>query len=172
VNQPEAGWVTIAVLGKTRGNRGEITAVSLSSKPERFQTLREVFLFGSGQRFEVESTWFHMETLVFKFRGVDTISAAELLNGCEVRVPASERVPLDEDEFFESDLIGCDVFDATGGDRLGTVTAWEDAGGHGCLVVDDTLMIPFVRKICQEIDPARRRIAVELPAGLKDLNRP
>lgn len=172
MNLPDAGWVTIAVLGKTRGNRGEITAISLSSKPERFQALREVFLFGKGQRFEVESTWFHMETLVFKFRGVDSISEAELLTGCEVRVPASERIPLDENEFFESDLIGCTVFDAAGGGPLGTVTAWEDSGGHGCLVVDDSLMIPFVRTICKEIDPARRRIAVELPEGLKDLNRP
>jgi 16S rRNA processing protein RimM len=172
VNLPEAGWVTIAILGKTRGNRGEITATSLSSKPERFQALQEVFLFGTGQRLEVESTWFHMETLVFKFRGVDSISDAETLTGCEVRVPVDQRVPLDENEFFESDLIGCAVFDAAGGQQLGTVTAWEDAGGHGCLIVNDSLMIPFVRTICKEIDPTHRRIAVELPAGLKDLNQP
>ena len=171
MNLPEAGWVAIAVLGKTRGNRGEITAFSLSSKPERFQALREVFLFGTGQRFEVESTWFHMGTLVFKFRGVDTISDAEPLTGAEVRVPAADRAPLDENEFFQSDLIGCDVFDSSGGERIGTVTGWEDSGGHGLLVVDDTLLVPFARSICKEIDPVRRRILVELPEGLKDLNR-
>jgi ribosomal 30S subunit maturation factor RimM len=38
------------------------------------------------------------------------------------------------------------------------------------LVVDNGLLIPFVRAICVEIDPAARRIAVELPEGLKDLN--
>ena len=37
---------TIAVLGKTRGNRGEITRHSAGSKPERFEDLREVCLFG------------------------------------------------------------------------------------------------------------------------------
>jgi ribosomal 30S subunit maturation factor RimM len=39
-------------------------------------------------------------------------------------------------------------------------------------VVGEDLMIPFARAICVEIDPAARRIAVELPEGLKDLNRP
>ncbi len=170
MNLPDAGWVTIAVLGKTRGNRGEITAVSFSSKPERFQSLTEVFLFGTGQRFEVETTWFHMGTLVFKFRGVDYIADAEQLYGAEVRVPAEQRVPLDENEFFQSDLVGCEVYDSINGERLGKVTGWEDAGGHGLLVINGSLLVPFSRSICKQIDPAARRIAVELPEGLKDLN--
>ena len=45
-------------------------------------------------------------------------------------------------------------------------------GGAGLLVVDSNLLIPFARSICVEIDPAAKRIAVELPEGLKDLNRP
>jgi len=59
--------------GQDPGNRGELTAFPLSGKPERYRALEEVFLFGSGARYEVESTWFHNGTLVFKFRGVDTI---------------------------------------------------------------------------------------------------
>jgi len=39
----------------------------------------------------------------------------------------------------------------------------------GRLVVTGGMMIPFARAICVEIDVARRRIAVELPEGLKDL---
>ncbi len=168
------GWVTVAVLGKTRGNRGEVTAYPLSSRPERFESLKEVFLFGTGERYEVESTWFHSDTLIFKFKGVDSISSAELLSGAEVRVPVSERIPLEEGEFFQDDLIGCDVIDRRSGESIGKVSAWDDGGGAGLLVVgagDDALLIPFARSICVEIDPAARRIAVELPEGLKDLNR-
>jgi 16S rRNA processing protein RimM len=171
VIRPEAEWVTVALLGKTRGNRGEVTAFALSGKPERYQALQEVFLFGTGERFEVESTWFHSGALIFKFRGVDTISDAERLAGAEVRVPMSERMPLEAGEFYQSDLLGCDVVDRRTGDRLGRVSGWEEGGGAGLLVVDEDLLIPFVRAICVEIDPAARRIAVELPEGLKDLNR-
>lgn len=172
MSEPEAAVVAVALLGKTRGNRGEITAVALSSKPERFQNLKTVRLSGHDAPFEVEETWFHSGTLIFKFRGVDTISDAERLSGAEVRIPVSERLPLEENEYFQSDLVGCDVVERKTGKALGRVTAWEDSGGHGILVVNGKLMIPFARSICVDIDPAARRIAVELPEGLLDLNAP
>jgi len=165
----EAGWVAVAILGKTRGNRGEITAFALSSKPERYQELREVYLFGSGQKAEVESVWFHSGVLVFKFRGVDSISDAERLSGMEVRIPLEHRMPLEENEFFQSDLVGCEVVDHRSGESLGKVTSWEEGGGSGLLAVGE-LLIPFARAICVEIDPAARRITVALPEGLKELN--
>jgi 16S rRNA processing protein RimM len=176
-NDEDTGWVAVAQIGKTRGNRGEVTAVALSNKPERYQALKEVFLFApdapaGGEKYEVESTWFHLATLVFKFRGVDTISDAERLYGREVRIPAVQRVTLDEGEYFQSDLIGCEVVDRRTGESLGRVTGWDDGGGSGLLIVDDDLLVPFARSICVEIDPAAKRIAVELPEGLKDLNRP
>lgn len=161
--------MTVALLGKTRGNRGEVTALALS-KPERCQELREVYLFGAGQRYQVEAAWFHGDTLIFKFRGVDTISQAEMLTGVEVRVPASQRASLEPGEYFQSDLIGCEVVERRSGNALGKVTGWDDSGGPGLLVVEGGVLIPFARSICVEIDPPRRRIVVELPEGLKDLN--
>jgi 16S rRNA processing protein RimM len=172
VISPADGWVAIAVLGKPRGIHGELTAIPLSGKPERYQALDAVFLFGSGARYEVESSWFHQGTLILKFRGVDTMSAAELLRGAEVRVPLDQRAPLEPGEFFQDDLLGCQVIDRRTGQALGSVSGWEDGGGAGLLVVNGGLLIPFARSICVEIDPVAKRIAVDLPEGLKDLNRP
>ncbi|MDQ6676901.1 MAG: 16S rRNA processing protein RimM, partial [Acidobacteriota bacterium] len=93
-------WVTVAVLGRPRGNRGEVTAIPLSSEPARFAELSEVFLFGAGMRVRVESAWFHLGTLVFKFSGIDSISDAEALTGAEVRIPFSERRPLEPGQYY------------------------------------------------------------------------
>src|SRR5947208_247352 len=98
------------------------------SKPERFETLGEVFLFPGGLRQEVDSAWFHDNRLVLKFRGVDTMSAAEELVGFEVRVPRAQRVQLASDEYFESDLIGCEVVERDGGAALGRVVRFSDGG--------------------------------------------
>jgi len=162
-------WVTVAVLGRARGIRGELTAFALS-KPERYASLREVFLFPEGSRREVESAWFHDNRLILKFRGVDSMSDAEELSGCEVRVPLGERIRLEPGEYFESDLIGCEVIERDGA-SLGRVTALQDGGSSGLLEVEGGLLIPFVRTICVAIEPEARRIVVELPAGLKDLNQ-
>ncbi len=171
-------WITIALLGRVRGNRGELTAVPLSDKPERFERLKEVTLFPQdsqadgqeGTKLEVESVWQHIDRLIFKFRGVDSISNAEPWQGSEVRVPVAERVELEPGEYFQSDLIGCEVRERISGDALGKVTAWQDGGGAGLLEIEGSLLIPFAREICVGIDVAAKRILVDLPEGLKDLN--
>ncbi len=165
---PDQDWVTVAILLRARGIRGELAAIPLS-KPERYVTLREVFLFPEGSRREVESAWFHENRLILKFRGVDSMSDAEPLAGCEVRVPRAERIELDPGEYFESDLIGCEVVERNGGAALGRVIALRDGGSSGVLELEGGLLIPFARAICVSIEPEAGRIVVDLPAGLKEL---
>jgi len=118
---------------------------------------------------EVESTWMHGDQLIFKFQGVDTISDAERLAGAEVAIPFEQRAALGEQEYYQSDLIGCEVVDTTGR-SLGVVTDFEETGGTPILQVGDDLLIPFAKSICVTIDPANRRIVVNPPDGLLDLN--
>jgi 16S rRNA processing protein RimM len=170
-------WVTIAVLGKPRGNRGEVTAILLSSHPRRFSTLRSVHLFGladpSSNAFEIERVWEHEGTLIFKFRGIDSISEAEKLRGAEVRIPGTERASTEDGEFYHSDLIGCEVRERSSGRRVGEVTGIEEYGGPVLLALDNgRVLIPFVRAICVEIRPQDRLILADLPEGLEHLNRP
>lgn len=120
--------------------------------------------------FEVEELWEHKGRPVVKFAGVDTITSAEELEGCEIRIPKAERPSAPEDEYYHDDLVGCMVVEAGTGKAIGTVAAWGDYGGGGVLEIDNGVMIPFARSICVEIDVASKRIRVNLPDGLLDLN--
>ena len=64
------------------------------------------------------------------------------------------------------------MWDRKRGDRVGSVIAMREFGGPGLLELDDGLLIPYAKAICVNIDPAARRIDVELPEGLRELNRP
>ena len=137
----------------------------LSSQPDRATSV-----FVNEQPMEIEQTWMHGDELIIKFQGVDTISDAEKLAGAEVATPFEQRAALaDADEVYLSDLMGCEVFDASGR-SLGTVTDFEETGGTPLLRVGDRLLIPFAKSICTQIDPANKRIVVDLPDGLLDLN--
>jgi 16S rRNA processing protein RimM len=164
-----AQWVTVAVLGKSRGNRGEVTAEPFSSKAERYECLKRVYLFGNGQAVDVERVWFHDGVLIFKFAGIDSISDADSLRGAEVRVLLQDRAELEPGEYFQSDLIGCELIERGTGQSLGRVVDWADAGS-GLLVLESGALIPFARSICVEIDPAGKKILVDLPEGLKELH--
>lgn len=177
----EQHWVVIARVVGPRGNRGEVQAVLLCSGPERFHEAVEVFLSREGQpeteyrRLEIEDAWEHKGRVVLKFRGVDSISDAERWRGFEVRVPLSGRPVLPEGQYYQSDLIGCEVRERSTGQVLGKIVEWQEMGGPPLLKVESDdrseLLIPFARSIVTEIDPAGRRVVVELPEGLKDLNR-
>lgn len=166
-------WAALAVLGRPRGNKGEVTAMSLSSKPDRFASLTTVRLSHDDSDYAVERVWDHQGTLVFKFRGVDSISAAEKLRGAEVLVPLAERAPLEAGEFYLDDLVGCEVRDRVSGRLIGKVTGWEEYGGPAVLEVDDgRILIPFVAAICPDVRPDARQIRVDLPEGLESINSP
>jgi 16S rRNA processing protein RimM len=118
---------------------------------------------------EVENTWMHGDHLILKFKGVDTISDAEKLAGAEVAIPFEQRAALAEDEVYQSDLIGCEVFDVSGR-SLGIVQDFQETGGAPLLQVGENLLIPFAKSICTRVDLDRKQITVNLPDGLLDLN--
>ncbi len=158
--------VTIAQLVRPRGNKGELTAVPLSADPER---VRRVFV--NGQEYAVEKVWRHRDRIVFKFAGIDSISAAETLAGADVAIPREDRSVLPDGEYYQTDLVGCSVVTREGR-AIGTVEGWQEHGGPPLLEVragDKDLLIPFARSICFEIDVPGRRIVVDLPEGLDDL---
>ena len=115
----------------------------------------------------------HGDRLIFKFAGIDSISAAEPLAGFEVFIPAEERAELADGEFYLSDLVGCDVVERKTGQTIGVVSDWQEHGGPPLLEVKRNdgreLLVPYAQSICVAIDPGLRRIEVELPEGLVDL---
>lgn len=110
---------------------------------------------------------------VMKLRGIDTISEAERCIGSEIRIPASDLAAPKEGWFYTFQLKGCQVF-AVDGEYIGTVTDVLDSGGAEILKVDlenKETLIPFAQSYLKKIDVQQRRIEVDLPEGLRELNR-
>ena len=156
-------------------------AIPLSDTPGRFGGIVEVYMLdpaapeADGRRFAVESVWEHRGRVVLKLQGVDTIPEAAKFRGNEVRIPLASRPALPAGEFYQSDLVGCVVIERSSGLRLGRVRNWQHHGGPGLLQIEgengEEILVPFASSICVEIDPDARRIVVDLPEGLKELNR-
>ncbi len=173
--------MAVARLARVWGNRGALSGVPLGRDAGGYRPQQRVFAHGArgapGQvvSLEIESVREQRGRLIFKFRGVDSIAQADALAGAEIRVPLAERRPPAPDEFYHSDVVGCQVVEEKSGQPLGVVTGWQEIGGTPLLEVDtgapgQPLLVPFARSICREIDLAGRRIVVDLPEGLKELN--
>jgi 16S rRNA processing protein RimM len=90
-------------------------------------------------------------------------------------VPIEQRAPLEAGNYFVSDLVGCEVWEAGASSSLGSVRDVEFPGGAAPLLAIDTdqgeVLVPLAAEFCVHIDVQAKRIDVSLPEGLRDLNR-
>ncbi len=109
---------------------------------------------------------------VVGFAGVDDVDAAAPLVGCELRIHEHALRTLEDGRYYEHQLAGCRVETVTG-EYVGTVVRVDGGIGASRLVVDGEkgeVLIPFVTDICPDIDMVARRIRIDPPAGLIELN--
>jgi 16S rRNA processing protein RimM len=82
--------------------------------------------------------------------------------------------PLAPGRYYEHELIGC-VVETVGGNEVGVVGRVDSSVGGSRLVVEGArgeVLIPLAEYICREIDTATRRIRIDPPDGLLELNEP
>jgi 16S rRNA processing protein RimM len=195
MTQSPPAWIVLAHLLRPQGRKGEVLAELFTDFPERFQDQRRVFLAApafegeeaEARPAEVVAFWLPVGKnegrVVLQFAGIDTISDAESIAGQDVLIPREERLPLDDESVYISELIGCSVYD--GPLRVGVVEdvrfAMTADGGRRLddaaplLVVTsserDEILIPFAKAFLVAVDTEAKLIEMTLPAGLVEVNR-
>jgi 16S rRNA processing protein RimM len=176
-------WVLLAHIVRPQGRNGEVLADLFTDFPQHFAQRKSLCLRppAGGLRealreAKVESHWLHKGRVVLKFAQVDSIADAETLRGFDVVVPREERIPLEGDAVYVSDLLGMKVIDVSGGGAVdaGEITDVEPEGAGPALLVvrspaGEELLIPFVRAYLRKTDIEGKRLEMDLPRGLLDL---
>lgn len=190
VSAGEDEFITIARIARTQGRKGEVAAALLTDFPERFATRKKLFALcdaaaverktrlnpadqAQRRELELEDHWFHKGMVVLKFAGVDSISDAETLVGCEIQIPLSDRAELGSDEFYVSDLAGCTVTDS--GREIGRIKDVQFGSGEAPLLVvqgEKEQLVPFAAAYIEKVDLEQRRVSMKLPPGLLELDAP
>src|SRR3954470_10239516 len=165
-------FITIARIAKTQGRHGEVAAELHTDFPEKFAERKKLFALGpegkraDGERRELqlEEFWPHKSYVVLKFAGVDSITDAEALVGCELQVPLEQRAALDAGAYV-SDLVGCEVFDRER--PVGTVKDVQFGAGEAPLLVifkgSKEILIPIAQEFIAGIDIEGKRVEMKLP---------
>jgi 16S rRNA processing protein RimM len=167
--------IVVAEILRSRGNRGEVLAVSQTDVPGRLEALKRASVQladGSDVTVEIQEAWPHGDHWVLKFAGCDSIADAQRFRGADLWVSRDERGQLGEGQYFRSDLMGCAVYDSATAEEIGKVIGFEQYGGPLLLSVaagNREVLIPFVPEICAKVDPERKTIGVTLPDGLLEL---
>jgi len=172
-------WDEMAVVGRiarAHGTRGQVIVNVETDFPElRFRPGAELFIrrgAANPEALTLTTVRFQRDRPVVGIAGIDTMDSADALAGLELRVPIEWLAPLPEGAFYHHDLIGCEV-ETQAGERIGTVAAVEGTTAGSRLVVPGArgeILIPLAAAICTTIDTTAKRIVIDPPEGLLELN--
>ena len=155
----------MGVVGRPPGGRGLLHVQSYTADPRD--------LAGYGPLLDDRGgTW----TLAWRTEGIAELrgadgkpladrTAAERLTNRRLYVERDRLPPVEEDEFYLSDLVGLRAEDSAGVE-LGCIATVHDYGAGTSLEIARTgqpLLVPFTRACVPEIDVAAGRVVVVVP---------
>ncbi|ASV85886.1 16S rRNA processing protein RimM [Ochrobactrum quorumnocens] len=157
--------IQLAVIGAAHGIRGEVRVKTYTDDPLAIADYGQLY-DAQGKAYEVLEARSAKTVVVVRFKGVNDRNAAEALNGTELFIDRSQLSDddLDEDEFFQTDLIGLEALDADG-KSYGVVSAVFDFGGGDLIELSlkgkRPMLIPFTEAAVPEINFEEGTIRVD-----------
>jgi 16S rRNA processing protein RimM len=106
------------------------------------------------------------------FDGFARVEDVERLAGLELRVPEEALHQLVEHTYYQHQLVGCAV-ETRSGEPVGRVARVDGGIGGSLLVVHGgrgEILVPLTQAICVEIDIGAKKIRIDPPQGLLELN--
>ncbi len=164
-------YLRVGVITTTHGVRGEVKVFPTTDDPQRFKSLKKVYL-DTGKEllpFEIEGVKFFKNLVILKFKGIDNINDIEKYRGKDLMIPRADAVALEEGEYFIFDLIGSAVF-TEDGDELGVLSEILTTAANDVYVVKTSsgkeVLIPSIKECILDVDVDNKKIIVHLLNGL------
>ena len=124
------------------------------------------------KEFQVESYRLYKAHFIVKLEGIASIDQAQNFIGLEVLIPEADLHTLEEGSYYFHQISGF-LVETKEGKRVGVVKDMLSHKNNDLLVVDrdkKEIFIPFTHAICVEINQKSRKVIIDPPEGLLELN--
>ncbi len=176
MTRPARSLIALGIIRKPHGVRGEASVEPWTDSPDRFAELKTVTLVSPDEsetrEATIEASRAHGDRALVKFASIDSPEDLRNLQDWTIEIPEEEARALEENEYFLHDLVGLTLIDGDGRER-GVVKNVSEGGGGVLLTIDGPngeFDVPFAAAICTNIDLAARKMTVNLPEGIDDLD--
>ena len=158
-------YIEIGEVLRPHGIQGMVKVRPETDAPERFLALAQVWLSqGQGYRTaKVSEASVHDGFVYLRLDGAATRDDAEKQRGLILYVDRANARPLDKDEWFICDLIGCKV-STDQGETIGEVTDVMQPGPNDVFVIRTPrgeALVPVLKSVIVSVDVENRSIVLD-----------
>ncbi len=163
------GYAIVSKILNSFGLKGEAKCSIETDILENITRQKGFYLrYGEKRIFmEVEYIREHHNTVIIKFKGLDTPEAVKFFRGWFLEVKYEDLVPLEEGKFYRFELIGMEVY-STESDFIGIIDDIMSTAAHDVYVIKDEtgneILIPSV--FVERVEKEKNRVVVRLIEGL------
>jgi len=164
-------FVSIGIITKAHGVKGEVVVIPITDEPQQFERLQKISIKsqeGERRDFVIERVKIRPDRIIVKFRDIDNRDHAFVLKGRYVDKAINECKDLPPDEYYIFDLIGLKV-KTTNNFLLGEVTDVLSLPANDVYVVNNgskEYLIPAIKDVVKKVDLEQECILIELLDGL------
>lgn len=162
----------IGTIVNTHGVKGEVRVVPSTFDISRFELLNEVDVRTEkgNLKIKIEHVWYHKQFVILKLKGINSIDDAAKLKLGVIIIPREAALPLNEDEYYFSDLYGMEVV-TDSGEALGQISNIITTGANDVYAVckenQKELLIPAIKQCILNVDTNNNKMTVHLLDGLR-----
>lgn len=159
-------YLLIAKVEQVYGKDGYVKLRSFSDFPERFLSLKIVYIdfWGDKKTFYIEDVKDINGKIIIKFKRFDSTRDSQVLIDRDVYIDEKDAVSLPDNHFFVHDLIGSEVIVEK--KILGIVTDVIKGKANDVLVIstndDEEKLIPFVLNFIEKFDAANKKLILNI----------
>jgi 16S rRNA processing protein RimM len=163
----------IGVITSTHGIRGEVKVYPTTDDIHRFYDLKECFADSKTGKLALHPAKVRLfkGMVIIGFKEFASIEDAQPYKGCDLLVDRAHALPLEEDEYYISDLIGLKVV-TDQGQELGQLSDVMQTGANDVYVVampdGREVLLPVIRECILNIDLEAGTVLVHMMPGLMD----
>lgn len=157
-------YLYIGKLVNTHGIKGEVRLLSsFRHKQKIFIPGFKLFIGKDKREYEVESYRKHKNFDMIVFKGIYDINLVEHLKGSNVYINRPSLV-LEKNDLLAVDLIGFNVI--INDKFIGEIKEVLDTPANEVLVLDNKVMIPYVKAFINKVDTSKKEVLVNDVKGL------
>ena len=127
---------------------------------------------GGIREYSVESFRSYKNFTIIKLKGVDTLAQAKEYIGQECLLPEEDLYRLEQGSYYLFQIVGCSVVTVKG-IKVGIVKDLLLIKDNHILEIvkqEKEILIPFTEEICVEVNLRKKKIVIDPPEGLLEIN--
>ena len=176
-------YISIGQIVNTHGVKGEVKVKVYSDSLERFEGMGQILAskavggaetgVHAGQesrQLTISGLRYHKDMVLMTFHEITTMEEAEKLKDWYLQTPEAELPVLPNGRYYIYQLVGITVWEKDV--CYGKLAEVMQPGSNDVYVVRDgerEILIPALKTVIRSVDLEKKRMEVELPAGLLEL---